>query len=237
MLQPIRPERCDARALCYLSGMTLNDEKRAELKTTAEFVKAHVQRTRMASLDEVDLLARGVLALLEENERLREAFAGEAPDTAEAVIAALGDCLDSPGGITMAKHARHMETRAREAKKGSERLTADNAALLAELSHPNMHPRTHADAARVQAVIDAPHPGAALLAELQRLREEVGTARGAALEEAAALAEREAQRHRAARDSISTSTPIGREGIWRAEERMDTASTLADDIRALKGSR
>lgn len=46
----------------------LTTEKRDELKKTAEFVKAHVQRTRMCSLDEVDCLARGVLALLADNE-------------------------------------------------------------------------------------------------------------------------------------------------------------------------
>lgn len=68
----------------------MTPEKRDELKKTAEFVKAHVQRTRMCSLDEVDCLARGVLALLAEN----EAQAAEIQRLCEAMDAA-GHCLGS----------------------------------------------------------------------------------------------------------------------------------------------
>jgi hypothetical protein len=53
-------ERIDAREAA------LTEEQRETLRGTAEFVKAHVQRSRMASLDEVDMLARGVLSLLDE---------------------------------------------------------------------------------------------------------------------------------------------------------------------------
>ena len=37
MLQPIRPERCGARGLCYLSGMTETEQKRMnEARDTAK---------------------------------------------------------------------------------------------------------------------------------------------------------------------------------------------------------
>jgi hypothetical protein len=61
----------------------LTEERREELRRIATFAKEHVQRTRMISLDEVDMLARGVLALLDERPSPADAGAIQAVSEVE----------------------------------------------------------------------------------------------------------------------------------------------------------
>jgi hypothetical protein len=129
-----------------------------------------------------------------ERDALREAFRGAAPDTYEAVVESLAECLDDGPRMAMAKHARQMETRAREEKAARERAEADNAAAAELLVQ--LFPKEHRDTwivwlheegcraarddnakctcegdeyeERIRSVIEA-HPGAALLERLRAL--------------------------------------------------------------------
>ena len=129
-------------------------------------------------------LRRHVTSLREQVRALTEAFRGEAPATFEAVADALGYCIDSPPGMAMAKHARQMETRARETEENVRALTADNAAKADAIQRAlslmrNEYPE---DAmGRVQEMLTpvaAIGSGAAMLAEMEGLRTKTAVAMG-----------------------------------------------------------
>jgi len=112
---------------------------------------------------------------------LTEAFRGEAPATFEAVADALGYCIDSPHGMAMAKHARQMETRARETEENVRALTADNAALLGAARSALQRMLAQDWSAARETLLEAaekPHPGAATLAEMEGLRTKTAVAMG-----------------------------------------------------------
>ncbi len=76
----------------------MDDSRKDELRRIAGVVVGLSRGCVMASLDEVDTLARGVLALLEENERLRRDAAGSRKDglrDADAIAWRVADQLRS----------------------------------------------------------------------------------------------------------------------------------------------
>lgn len=120
-------ERAEANVLHHSERANEAEHARAsyarqatDAQYEAETLRAQVRaltadlKTQTAALEQVSAERYTLRARVAE---LEEAFRGEAPDTAEAVIAALGECMGNSGAMGMAKHARQMEQRAQELKR------------------------------------------------------------------------------------------------------------------------